>query len=649
MKTSELSLLYNSLFKELYKKLPGNYRFETDEKPNEFALSNQEEYNNIKNAVDSSKNPSTEKESKDASKNGKTKKYSEAYEVNLSINPDKKGLSKEQNYIKNKISSTYARGNSNPYLNLLEEFSNDYYAKDEKNPKNLGDELHLNLEDFIYLRDIGVYPVNKLMILRRFLTPPASPDLVHLRNKSVRMGRPISKVIGWVKNDDDIFNISFNEVWKTQDKWLHELIVDIINDQFGINIANIFPMPGWGQSLVFGFMNRMGWTDYGGNNLPIGDPNLLRTGITRETDGTGLATNMSLKLETTYELKYIQNVDPTTVFYSIINNLLNMGTSNIKFLFKGGSNISNLQNFVTNPNLTSLIALVSGAINDILREVTNVLSKIKANNQYKKAQEEQATNEKQNKNELRKNENIEIKGSATPKKNDKGNIIGSEPVELKDGSIWSANNYNEYSAAVSEKKALDKSKNDKQLENEAKSSVKKTGFLDKMLSMASSVVNAESIVKYITGFLNDILASTISRYEWPMKGAIAQATGMNMTPWHLTIGNPKAPIISMNYIKVDSVEIKLSGDLFYNDLPRYITATISISNARPFGKQEILKFFGNTFIREYSSSVKFIGQEINMESIEKLISDESAKVSTKASEMANRNTNTTTNTTATNS
>ena len=622
-----------------------SYNFITDENTSGVKLSNEEEYESIKEQVDNFKKPETEKELKESSEKGNIKTYSEVYEVNLNIETDTDGLTKEQNYIKNKISSTYAKGFSNPYLNLLQEFSNDYYVKDEKNPENIGDELHLNFEDFIYLRDIGVYPVNKLMILRRFDSPPASPDLVHLRNKSVRIGRPISKVIGWVKNDDDIFNISFNEVWKTQDKWLHELIVDIINDQFGINIANIFPMPGWGQSLVFGFMNRMGWTDYGGSNLPIGDPNLLRTGITRETDGTGLVTNMSLKLETTYELKYIQNVDPTTVFYSIINNLLNMGTSNIKFLFKGGSNISNLQKFVSNPNIKTLIQLVSGAINEILREVGNIISNIKSTTKYQEVLSQQSKKDKENQTKATNDADFERKATANETKTKDGAFV-TEPVLLTNGTYWSTSNQKDFNSI---KEAYSRKKNNEEtnkLKTNATTGAKKAGIVDRIINMASTLENGSTIISFITGFLNGILASTIARYEWPMKGAIAQATGMNMTPWHLTIGNPKAPIISMNYIKVDNVEIKLSGDIFYNDLPRYITATISISNARPLGKQEILKFFGNTFIREYASSVEFIGNLQTVESIEKLLTDESAKVYEKANPRTNTNTN---ETTATNS
>ena len=65
---------------------------------------------------------------------------------------------------------------------------------------------------------------------------------------------------------------------------------------------------------------------------------------------------------------------------------------------------------------------------------------------------------------------------------------------------------------------------------------------------------------------------------------------MNMTPWHITIGNPSAPILSMNQIKVDSVQVKFGSELLFNDLPKYIYATVSVSNSRVLGRQELMRF-----------------------------------------------------------
>ena len=41
--------------------------------------------------------------------------------------------------------------------------------------------------------------------------------------------------------------------------------------------------------------------------------------------------------------------------------------------------------------------------------------------------------------------------------------------------------------------------------------------------------------------------------------------------------------------------------MLYNDLPKYIYATITLSNDRPLGKQEILRFFGVNMVRKYSN------------------------------------------------
>jgi len=140
---------------------------------------------------------------------------------------------------------------------------------------------------------------------------------------------------------------------------------------------------------------------------------------------------------------------------------------------------------------------------------------------------------------------------------------------------------------------------------------------NKILNSKAVLQMGEAAIEYISGFVNSVLASTMARYKWPMQGAIAQSTGMALTPWHLTIGNPASPIISMNQIKVDSVEVRLGSEMLFNDLPKYIYAKIAISQARNLGKQEILRFFGVNLKRKYSNVYKTttIEQQLNMASI----------------------------------
>ena len=625
MKTSELSFLYNrgNLTPT------GNLQYDLDEKLPGETLRNNDIYQSVSELVagkNASLTPTTTPPTAKDKPTSTVDKYtmSESYFVDISNDTViEKGERVGQNYIKNFISKAYNKKTVNPYLSLLE---------DSEIKESTG-ALHLTYNDFIYLRDIGVYPINRLIILRRFSSAPISPDLTTggynqkthsdggVTNKNP-LGKPLSTVIGWVKNDDDIFNMSFNEIWKTQDKWVHDLVREIINDQFGVDIGNIFPMPGWGQSMMFSFLNKLGWTDYNGQNLPIGDANLLRTGITRETDTTGLSSNISFKLETTYELKYVNDMDPTLVFHQIISNIMTMGTENIKFLFKGGSNMSQLMSFISNPNLSSLITMVSDLVNQIITEVKSQLSIL--TQKMKGSKDEANFNKEVSKIKEKNLSDQEIVDKANAKKGDNtANPAQKEELYYYDGGAKSINEQ-EHSKALIQSTSLYEKKRDADATEQAKQHTQKTSKLDKILNFKSSLATSSTVIDMVVGFVNSILASTVARYKWPLRGAIAQSTGMNLTPWHITIGNPLAPIISMNYIKVDSVELKLSGDLMYNDLPRFINVTISVSNARPLGKQEMLKFFGVKFKREYQSgNMYFTGTEDAVFNTEELLNQQS--------------------------
>jgi hypothetical protein len=103
----------------------------------------------------------------------------------------------------------------------------------------------------------------------------------------------------------------------------------------------------------------------------------------------------------------------------------------------------------------------------------------------------------------------------------------------------------------------------------------------------------------LDGLIRSVLASTVARYQYPIRGAIAQMTGESSTPWHLTIGNPYAPILSMNNIIVKDVNIKAPNQLSFNDMPKNLNVTIDISQGRSLGKQEIMKIIGVEYQRKY--------------------------------------------------
>lgn len=505
------------------------------------------------------------------------------------VSPEKNRSIKQKtsdNHIQSTISKNY-EPTKNPYIKLLENFG-----------ENSG-QKRLKSSDFMYLRDIGVHPINKMMILRRFGGAPGydlNPSSLN-KDDNKKIHNPISTVIGWVKPDDNLFNFSFNEVWKTDNKFLHELIREIINDQFGVDIANIFPIPGWGQGFIFGMLNDMGMTNYNAKNLPLGDANLLREGVTRESAGQGLISSFSFTLETCYELKYINGVDPTVVFHNIINNLLEMGTSNMNFLFKGGSSVSALMKFVDSPDVGGLVKVMETFIKRVVDGLKKTINKFAApiksalKGENIKALKEgtvESENDKKYENEKQVAKLTPLTGEDSKKAQIYNSVVYGKPLK--------ASNYDIKIAGENIKKREENSN----LVGFVQSAKDKNEKSKGLLGSLDKLKLGEQMSNLILSSVNTVLASTIGRYKWPIRGSINQSTGMVVTPWHLTIGNPYSPVISMNNIKVDNVDISFGKEMMFNDLPKYIHVTIKISQARNMGKQEMARMFGVTYKRDYS-------------------------------------------------
>jgi hypothetical protein len=415
------------------------------------------------------------------------------------------------NYIKNNINKLYNTTNSNPYIDLIK------FSNEEKVAKS----LHLRSSDFAYLRDIGVMPINRLMILRRFgegITVPV--DLNDLESE------PISVVIGWVKKDSNFLNFSFNETWNTHTTPIHEMLAKIIKDEFGVDITAIIPIPGWGLGFLFGILNEMGLTNYNQNRLPIGDPNLLKEALTRPHESFGLESDFSFDLETVYEQKYISGIDPTVSSMEILNNLLAMGTSDTHFLGKIGSKyVEKLKKANNNPTdgaaWASLISdVVVGFVSALKRTISSSIKEFTT---------------------ILNNQN-------PTQKPDGASVTGSTAVQR----------------------------------------------LEQQKNISGAVFDFGNRI------VSSILASTIARYQWPLRGSISMFTGEATTPWHLTIGNPYAPLLSMNNIHVKNVAVTMGKDMGVNDMPRTMEVKVQMRQGRNLGKQEIFSFFGVSYKRQYS-------------------------------------------------
>jgi hypothetical protein len=203
--------------------------------------------------------------------------------------------------------------------------------------------MKLTYADFAYLKNLGVYPNNRLIVARRFGSGIGN-DL-HLARVS-----PIATLVSWIpESQENFFNVTYNEVWVDADASYTSVLNDLgkdmqtgDSDNRGKNLGdfiagglNLLPFPGFSEPIQRAIMAKFGLvTDP--YNLPLGNPNLIREAKRRKTVSkdeaeSGLAATIEIDMVVEYEQKFINGVDPSLVYLDIIQNAITFGTSNAAF------------------------------------------------------------------------------------------------------------------------------------------------------------------------------------------------------------------------------------------------------------------------------------------------------------------------------
>jgi hypothetical protein len=204
--------------------------------------------------------------------------------------------------------------------------------------------MKLGFADFAYLKNVGVFPNNRLIIARRFAAGVPN-DLTSITSS------PMSTLISWVKDGDDFISVNYSEDWVDAPASFEDVLNDIGKDikasqdqgenkigSMAAAAANAIPFQGFMEGIQYQVMKNMGLTDAGIGNSPLGNPNLIREAKMRKTlgkgeAGSGLKASFSIKMVVEYEQKFINGVDPTLVYMDIIQNALTFGTSDSAFQF----------------------------------------------------------------------------------------------------------------------------------------------------------------------------------------------------------------------------------------------------------------------------------------------------------------------------
>ena len=193
----------------------------------------------------------------------------------------------------------------------------------------------LRASDFAYLKHIGVFPNNRLIICRRF-SGPCGDDVFRIGTA------PVAVLIGFREPGTDFLDITFGEEWVDADAGFEQIVNGIGDDILKVSglgtqakeAFNAIPLPGWTENLQRYVLEKIGVYEKGASSrpLPAGDPNLIKEAKTRKTiangtAGSGLSCKVSIKVDIEYEQKFISGIDSTIVYQDIIQNVLRFATS----------------------------------------------------------------------------------------------------------------------------------------------------------------------------------------------------------------------------------------------------------------------------------------------------------------------------------
>ena len=405
----------------------------------------------------------------------------------------------------------------------------------------------LRPQDFAYLKNVGVFPNNRLMIARRFLSP--------VKDNIMSKGGtpPKSILISWKPEGEDFLDMSFGEEWMDADADFTN-VLNKLGEEFGIGgggtgmgkAINMIPLPGFTEGLQRDFLKKLGILDDSGNEdklLPSGNPNLIKIAKKRKTigygqAGSGLKCDVSIKMVVEYEQKFISGIDPTIAWMDIINNILVFGTSKSTNYGLSPKFKEKLNTWTQNP---------SELIKDIVNELSGLLEGIKS----------------------------KLASALKSADDDRANAIAAK-------------------SGTDAEKAAAQAKIDKKKAEEEQNIFK----------------DSKKALSNLISKIGDSVSAAVRKYRIEIMGIANALSGSPSTPWHITIGNPLRPVFCSGDMYIsDNVKLTLGSTLAFNDLPSTIKVEFTLTNARPWGLQEILAKFNTGHLRTINIQKDFLELE----------------------------------------
>jgi hypothetical protein len=403
--------------------------------------------------------------------------------------------------------------------------------------------LALKYSDFVYCKDYGLYPNNRLIIVRRFSGPVGD-------NLTRTGGKPIAKVISWFDDTNPPIKIDFGVNWQEAEPNFKTVLNNMGND-LGLNkIMNlgdvaasgfgILPLPGAYEPFTRAILEKLGIVQ-NASFIPSGSGTLIKEAkvrklISDDQSGSSLSGKISVTVKCVWEQKFIGGIDPTPVYYDLLMLITHFGSDDASFYAGGGAGIvsavNKLLKFLQDPVnfVKKILETFAAVVGDKLKEIKKVI------NDYFDSQIQKIPQD-----------------TSSEEYNKVDPATGKSPAQL---------------AAEAEKKKVDAA-------NAAteRSRKKTTKLLD-----------------LITNTLSFLGSGLANKYKHVLQGVAAALTGAPSTPWHVTVGNPFRPILSSGDMYMSSqLQLTLGPNLAFNDLPSSIELSFTLESARNLGANEIFR------------------------------------------------------------
>ena len=253
-----------------------------------------------------------------------------------------------------------------------------------------GTKAELSFLDFAYLKDVGVYPNNRLMIARRFGTPQLDNIMYNSEDPN---DEPLVTLISWKPEGDDFIDINFGEEWTPVTDGSFTKILNSMGEDIKLpgplgkyldGGAGAIPLPGATETLQRKFLIGLGIltdSDDQRNQIPEGNPNLIKEAKMRKLvpagdTGSGLKCGVKISMKCVWEQKYIQGIDPTLAWMDILSMVTRFGTSTSQTYGLSNRLDSGIKSLLKNPDTMikkGLEALKEG-LKDIISNIKSVLT-----------------------------------------------------------------------------------------------------------------------------------------------------------------------------------------------------------------------------------------------------------------------------------